>query len=259
MEQIKNIEIGGQQRQCGNCCERFLSLISRPMISVVIASSNHARHLPDALVALVNAAMAGLVAEVIVADAGSTDETLTIADAMGAELVTHVAGGRGAQLAAGAALAKSEWLLFLPADTVLETGWDDEVDNFVRRARRGDGRVAAAFRFALDDPSPKARETEFWIQARYRFLRLPHGDQGLLISRRFYNELGGFQALPVMEDVDLARRIGSERIVLLKSAARSSAERYQTKSSLVRSARNFAALMLFYFRAPTRLLARIAG
>lgn len=229
------------------------------MISVVIASSNHAATLPDALEALVHAAMGGLVAEVILADAGSSDETLTIADAMGAHIIAPVAGGRGAQLAAGAAIAKSEWLLFLPADAVLEPGWDDEVDNFLRRARRAGGEIAAAFRFALDDPSRTARRAELWARLRYRLLRLPQGDQGLLIGRRFYEKLGGYRALSAMEDLDLARRIGAERIVLLRSAARSSAERYKSDRSLMRSARRALAFVLCYFDAPADLLARIAG
>ena len=229
------------------------------MISVVIASSNHARQLPDALEALVHAAMTGLVSEVILADASSSDETTTIADAMGAQVLTHVHGGRGAQLAAGAAAAKSEWLMFLPADAVLEPGWDEEAYSFLRRARRSHEEVAAAFRFALDDPSPRARRAELWANLRYRLLRLPHGDQGLLISRRFYESIGGHSALPAIEDIDLARRIGSERIVVLKSAALSSAERFTGNSSLLRSARNFAALMLCYLRAPSPLVARLHG
>ncbi|MFZ1988457.1 MAG: glycosyltransferase [Alphaproteobacteria bacterium] len=229
------------------------------MISVVIATSNQARYLPDTLSALVHAAMVGLIAEVILVDAGSTDGTLMIGDAMGARLVTHVAGGQGAQLAAGAAIAASEWLMFLPADAVLENGWDDEVDSFVRRADRTHGRIAAAFRFALDDPSPKARRTEFWARLRYRLLRLPRGDQGLLISRRFYEHLGGYQSLPAMEDIDLARRIGAERIVVLRSAALSNAERFESNPSLVASLRNLAALVLSACRLPISMLVRLHG
>jgi len=229
------------------------------MISVVIATSNHARYLPDTLSALVRAAMAGLIAEVILVDADSTDATLLIGDAMGARLLTHVAGGHGAQLAAGAAIATSEWLMFLPADAVLENGWDDEVDSFVRRADRNRGRIAAAFRFALDDPSPRARRTEFWARLRFRLLSLPRGDQGLLISRRFYQSLGGYQALPAMEDIDLARRIGAERIVVLRSAVLSSAEKFESNTPLLSSLRGFAALALAVCRVPTRMLLRLHG
>ena len=229
------------------------------MISVVVATSNNAAQLPDTLSALVHAAMTGLVGEVIIVDAGSTDGTLMIADAMGAQLVTHVIGGRGAQLAAGAARSRSEWLMFLPADAALENGWDDEVDSFVRRADRHYGRIAATFRFALDDPSPKARRAEFWARLRYRLLGLPRGDQGLLISRRFYEDIGGYQALPAMEDVDIARRIGVERLVLLRSAALSNAEKSESNPSFVASLRNLAALVLSALRVPTRMLLRLHG
>ena len=56
-------------------------------------------------------------------------------------------------------------------------------------------------------------------------LRLPYGDQGLLIPRRLYDEIGGFKPMPLMEDVDIVRRLGRRRIVMLRTAAVTSAIR----------------------------------
>lgn len=110
------------------------------MISVVIPALNAERHLPATLTALVPAAVNGIVREVIVADGGSMDRTRNVADHSGAEFV-QVERGRGPQLAQGAALARFPWLLFLHADTVLESGWSEtpsisSIRSIPARARR---------------------------------------------------------------------------------------------------------------------------
>ncbi|MEQ8195811.1 MAG: glycosyl transferase family 2, partial [Rhodospirillales bacterium] len=75
---------------------------------------------------------------------------------------------------------------------------------------------------------------------------LPYGDQGLLISRGFYDSLGGFKPLPLMEDVDLIRRIGRKRIDVLPVAAITSAERYRRGGYIARPLRNLFCLMLYF-------------
>lgn len=204
-----------------------------PVISVVIPTLNAAAHLQRSLPPLVTGVAETLVREVVISDGGSTDATLAIADAAGAEIVTGPAG-RGVQLIAGAAVARSEWLLFLHADTALGPGWIEETKAFIQRS----GARAAAYRFAFDDVSPASRRVEFWVGVRCAVLRLPYGDQGLLISRAFYNQLGGYRPLPLMEDVDLVRRIGRERLTILKSAAVTSAEKYLRDGHWRRSTRN---------------------
>src|SRR6478609_10385788 len=119
------------------------------MISVVIPTANSERHLPRCFDGLVPAAVRGVVRVVIVSDAGSSDATLAIADAAGAHVV-HARKGRGAQLVDGAAIAKSEWLLFLHPETALEPGWDVEAESFLAQAEMEKPR-AAVFRFALED------------------------------------------------------------------------------------------------------------
>lgn len=197
------------------------------MISVVIPTMNAEHTLGQTLSSLVHAAVDGLVREVIVVDGGSSDGTLTIADGAGTEVVKSAAG-RGQQLIAGARRARFQWLLFLHPDTVLERGWEDEVASLMDRLDAGNRPpMAATFRFALDDVGFAPRLLEFAVAARSYLFALPYGDQGLLIPRQLYDEIGGFQPLAIMEDIDIVRRIGRRRLVRLRSRAVTSAVRYQ--------------------------------
>ena len=226
------------------------------MISVVIPTLNAERALVPTLSALGPAAVRGLVREVIIADGGSADATSEVAEAAGAEFL-RADRGRGAQMAAGARTARSEWLLFLHADTVLEQGWECEVEKFIERVSLGQRRdSAAAFRFALDDFGYKPRILESLVALRCMLFRLPYGDQGLLISRRLYQSLGGFRPLPLMEDVDIAHRLGRRRLTVLRSCALTSAVKYRDQGYFRRAMRNLSCLTLYYMRVPPRLLVR---
>ena len=187
------------------------------MISVVIPTLNAERKLPRCFDSLIAAAVRGVVREVIIADSGSSDGTLAIADAAGAHVV-HAAKGRSARLIAGAAAARGDWLLFLYPETALEPGWENEVESFIAQAIPERPR-AAVFRFALEDFGGEARRAEAKAALRGWMLALPYGDQGLLIPRRLYKRLGGFQQLAQMEDADLVRRIGRRRLVRLRARA----------------------------------------
>jgi rSAM/selenodomain-associated transferase 2 len=191
-----------------------------------------------------------------VADGGSSDDTREVARALGARVVT-VRPGRGGQLAAGAGVTESDWLLFLHADTVLAPGWSAAAADFV--ADPANQERAAVFRFALDDESDAARRLERIVAWRCRALGLPYGDQGLLIARAFYESIGGFRPLALMEDVDIVRRIGKKRIVILDSPAITSAARYRTDGYTRRMIRNFTCLGLYALGVPPKTIARIYG
>jgi rSAM/selenodomain-associated transferase 2 len=236
-------------------------MTDRPDLAVVIPTLNAAPMLAATLDALRRGAGERLCYELIVADGGSHDATHRVAAAAGAR-VSCGAAGRGAQLRQGAEEASARWLLFLHADSRLAAHWGETVMDFMARRETpeadGDFR-AAVFGFALDDADARARRIEHWARWRARVLGLPYGDQGLLISQRFYRAIGGYRPIQLMEDVDLARRIGRRRLELLEADAVTSAVRYRRDGWVLRPLRNLSVLALYFLGFPPRLLARLYG
>jgi len=213
------------------------------MLTIVIPALNAATSLGACLAALDGAD------EVLVVDGGSTDDSAGIAERAGARIVA-APRGRGTQLRAGGEAALGDWLLFLHADTRLGAGWREAVAAHVATAPDR----AGYFDLRLDDNAWQAGVIERGVASRVRLLGLPYGDQGLLISRRFYDEIGGFRPLALMEDVDLARRIGRHRLRRMEATALTSADRWRRDGWLRRSGRNLACLALYALgMAPTRL------
>ncbi|PWC38662.1 TIGR04283 family arsenosugar biosynthesis glycosyltransferase [Azospirillum sp. TSO22-1] len=219
-------------------------------LDIVIPCLNAAGMLPATLAGL------GGGAGVIVADGGSADGTADVAAALGAR-VLRAPRGRGPQCAAGAAAGGAPWLLFLHADTRLGAGWREAVARHIDAPDNAER--AGYFRLRFDSASPMARRWERAVAWRSRGLGLPYGDQGLLIARPFYETLGGFRPLPLMEDVDLVRRVGRRRLVPLDAEAISSAVRYERDGWLLRPARNLACLSLYFVGVPPRLIRRLYG
>lgn len=216
-------------------------------LSVIIPALNAEATLPACLEALGKS----LVGEVIVADAGSTDRTVVVAERAGARVLGSLPPSRGGQLRAGCAAAAGEWLLALHADTRLAPGWQDAA---ARHMTEQAGR-AGWFSFALDDARAIARVWEAGVGLRSR-LGLPYGDQGLLISRALYEEVGGYRALPLMEDVDLVRRLGRARLRGLGAGAVTSADRYRRAGYARRSLRNWVLVARWMAGADPADLAR---
>jgi hypothetical protein len=136
-------------------------------------------------------------------------------------------------------------------------GWEDAVAAFIAAPVAAER--AGYFAFALDDPDPAARRLERMVAWRCRALALPYGDQGLLIARSLYDAVGGFAAIPLMEDVDLVRRLGRQRLAPIAATIISSARRYRSAGYLRRPLRNLFCLSLYFAGVPPRRIARLYG
>jgi len=204
-------------------------------------------------------------------DAAALARTLAVTDCSGADLVVvstadddvsaallcahggvDIVGitaprGRAHQMNAGAAVARGRWLVFLHADTQLPPGWIDEV-----LAADRDPRVhMGCFRFALDSPVWFARVIEIGVRVRVALLGLPYGDQALFVRRDAFEALQGYADLPIMEDVDLVRRLRrSGRLFRSARPAVTSARRWERDGWVKRTCRHLALILLYFCGVP---------
>lgn len=229
---------------------RFPLADSFSALAVVVPAKDAADSLPAALAAL---AREGLGGNTVVAVGDETDPTVAVAQGLGARVVV-APPGRGPQLMMGAGAAVAAWFLFLHADTVLGPGAGAAVRAFM--ADPANAEKAAYFRLAFDDDSPAARRVARFANWRAKAFGLPYGDQGLLIAAPFHRRLGGYRPLPLMEDVDLVRRIGKARLVELDAVAVTSAARYRQDGYILRPLRNLFCLGLWFLGAPPRIVKR---
>ena len=188
------------------------------MLSAIIDTHELERALVRTLAALVPGATAGLIAEVIVADAGSADDTEEIADIAGCRYLRSSAP-QGARLKAAAETTRTPWLIFLRAGCVPEPGWITATERFMQMNDFSDGvNRAAMFRSAgFADPLRPALK-ELLSVLRLACGGRPGPEQGLLIPKRLYLSLGGHPE-SAEADAALLRKLGRRRIAMLPAVA----------------------------------------
>jgi rSAM/selenodomain-associated transferase 2 len=191
------------------------------VVSVVIPTLDEARELPRALDHL--AALPGDW-EVVVADGGSRDATLALARAHPrADAVVQASGGRAAQLNAGVAAGAGDPIVFLHADSRLPFG----AHAALRGAARPGGPVGGNFALRFRGGGAFARALGA-VYALQRFMGFYYGDSSVWARRETVAALGGFRALPIMDDYDFVRRL--ERLgptARLPGPATTSARRWE--------------------------------
>jgi len=226
-------------------------MLAPPMrLGIVIPVINEAESLLENLEAAVEVADL-----TVVVDGGSVDGSVEIASRLGARVVKS-APGRGTQLNAGAAAALeegAETLLFLHADTRLPP----RARHLIDEAAKG-GAAGGGFRVSFDNSSRLFALGARIVNLRTLLLRAPLGDQAQFISAKIFRELGGFRDWPILEDLDLIRRIGRRgEIAILPAHVTTSARRF-TKHGIVRTvATNWLIWLLYFLGAPPQRLAKL--
>lgn len=209
------------------------------MISVVIPVLDEERALPATLASV--RGQPGL-AGIIVVDGGSRDRTRAIAEAQAQVRLVVAPRGRASQMNAGARLAQGEWLLFLHADTLLPA------DALERIAALPQSVEAGCFHQAFDVPRRLLR----WVSAvhnwRCRKTGIMYGDQAIFVRHRVFDAIGGFPAVPALEDVQLSERLRERAApVMIGSTVITDARRFLAQGAVMSVARIVAILVQHRF------------
>lgn len=204
------------------------------------------------------ACLAPLLAEaarVVVADGGSTDRTVTLAREAGAPLAFVAPRGRAAQMNAGAASAgEFDAIVFVHADTRLPAGWRAGIESALASGARW-GR----FDVSLDSPRPTLRVVAAAMNLRSRVTGIATGDQAIFVRADAWRECGGYPPVPLMEDIELSRRLGriAGRPACLRLRALASARRWERRGLLRTIALMWLLRAMHFVRVPPATLHRI--
>ncbi|MDW7772985.1 MAG: TIGR04283 family arsenosugar biosynthesis glycosyltransferase [Desulfobulbaceae bacterium] len=195
-------------------------------ISIIIPTLNEEKTLGRLLCTL--KAYAGL--ELLVADGGSDDRTLEIAQYYGAKTVSS-GPGRGRQQNRGAEAATGDILLFLHSDTLLPA----EFSGYIYSLLSLPGTAGGAFRLKIDAPGAGYRVIEWGANLRSSLFQLIYGDQAIFVSRKLFFQAGGFPDQAILEDVELVRRLNKFGKIRLAPAVATTSARRWLKLGLVRT------------------------
>jgi len=209
-------------------------------ITAIIATRNDAAHLGSCLNAL-KPGFDYFLLDIVVADAGSTDGTPELARQLGAEILDS-GQPRGQRLNDGALLKGGNWMLFLRPSSVLEPGWIAALTEFVQCGRHF--RHLGYFRPRLADRGRAARRMEMLINMRARIFGRPLPEQGLFMSHRLFEDLGGFRADAASPELDLARRAGWSAMEEIDSQVRIDEPAYHGRGAAARLTRDFPGAMI---------------
>lgn len=170
-----------------------------PVLSIIVPVLNEATGIEATLLALAPLRQRGV--EVIVADGGSRDETVLLAQPH-ADTVLNATRGRASQMNAGAAQARGEVLLFLHADTQLPAMADQSVLEAI-----GSGSLWGRFDVRISGRFWMLHVVAALMNARSRWSGIATGDQAIFVERRAFERIGGFPEQPLMEDIELSKRL----------------------------------------------------
>lgn len=211
--------------------------------TVIIPVLNEAPHIQKLL-----APLTGI--DVIIVDGGSTDNTLALLTAFKAKVIQG-STGRARQMNAGAAEATGDILIFLHADTRLPEGWQNNLRDFADSKK-----VWGRFNVQFNETTPAFSVIAFMMNWRSRLTGICTGDQAIFVRRSAFDKLNGFADIPLMEDIDISRRLRRESWPhCVSDKATTSARRWRARG-LIRTVLHmwWYRLQYFFGVSPERLV-----
>ena len=166
-------------------------------LSIIMPVRNEAAGIVDALTPL--QPLRGEL-EIILVDGGSSDDTVALATPLVDHLIS-AAAGRANQMNAGAAIAQGQWLLFLHADTQLPSNFLDLLPTAHAATQWG------RFDVRLSPSSPMLHVVAWMMNWRSRLTGVCTGDQAIFVRRALFEQVGGYAPIPLMEDIELSKRL----------------------------------------------------
>jgi len=220
-------------------------------ISIIIPTLNEATNIQRLLAYINDAPGQDLLAEVLIIDAGSTDDTIAIGKSVGAQALLCPDKGRACQMNYGASIAKGDVLHFIHADVLPpKTFLLDIYENLSDEHQYG------CFSYKFDKSSPGLRFNEMMI--RFDWVAVGGGDQTLFIKKDFFYEIGGFkEKLPIMEDFDFVWRAKRKaEMCYVKKDAIVSARKFEENSYVKVQLANIFVFFLFRLGVSPHFLAK---
>jgi rSAM/selenodomain-associated transferase 2 len=225
---------------------------TNPVISVIIPVLNEADGI-NGLVSHLRDLEAGKDIEIIVVDGDPAGCTIKAIHDAG--VVTAIGErGRAVQMNRGAALAEGDILLFLHADTLLPRNAFTRIHEAFQEA----GYMAGCFDLGIRAARTMFRITECYVALRTRITRIPFGDQAIFIRREYFERIGGYREFPIMEDVELMRRVRrrGDVICVIPEKALTSARRWEREGVLFTTFRSWMLQTLYCCGVSPKHLAR---
>ena len=191
--------------------------------------------------------------EIIVVDGDTQGSTITAIKDRNVTTITSEKG-RGRQMNVGAAAACGEILIFLHADTILPENALEKISKTLQNKNY----VGGAFDLKIDSNRLFLKYISARASMRSRWNRIPYGDQAIFIRKKYFNQIGGYKEIPLMEDVDLMRRIKKDgkKIVILPDKVTTSARRWENDGVFYTTLRNQILIRLFYLGISPHKLAK---
>ena len=199
-----------------------------PALSIVMPVLNEAQGIASTLEAL--SPVLARSAELIIADGGSSDGTVALASAQGSRVkVIAASQGRAQQMNAGAQHASGHVLLFLHADTVLP----DHADTLIAHALARDATVWGRFDVRIEGQSLLLPAIASLMNLRSRWSGIATGDQAIFMTRHAFDQLGGFPVQPLMEDIEMSKRLRTlSRPACISERVTTSGRRWDSRGAL---------------------------